>query len=337
MGCIFDERWIGEHGIGRFASELAKRLPHKQLVAGGRPMSPIDPFRLLFSSFNKGDWFLSPGYNAPLLSSVPYVLTVHDLNHVDRPENSSFLKRIYYRTVLRRLCKKARAVLTDSEYSRSRICEFFGLPSGKVFNVGCGVSPGFSPEGQRYVRPNGYFLCVSNRKGHKNEDGLLRAFAMAKLPGNPDLVLTGVASEALRALAGEMGVGGRLVFTGRLSEGELASLYRGAIALVFPSFYEGFGLPIVEAFACGTPVITSSATSMREIAGDAAMLVDPSDVESMARGMNEVASSEALRAKMAEAGLERATIYTWDAVAERVKAAVLAVESPGYSLGWGAA
>jgi glycosyltransferase involved in cell wall biosynthesis len=335
MSCVFDSRWAGAHGIGRFAKEIAGRLPHAALDADGRPMSPLDPLRLTRVRFGPGQWFLSPGYNAPLFSNAPYLLTVHDLNHIDRPDNSSVVKRLYYRLVLRRLCRRARAVLTVSEFSRRRIAEWFGLDIDRVFNVGNGVSEAFVPEGRRHDVGSDYVLCVSNRRGHKNEEGLMHAFARSALPSSLKLVLTGEPSENLEELARTLGVSGRVAFAGRVSEDELAALYRGALFLVFPSFYEGFGLPIIEAFACGTPVITSNVTSMPEIAGDAALLVDPHDVDAIAEAMVRLASSPELRKTLVARGYERIGTFSWDAVAERVKAAVAAVDTnPEHPLHW---
>lgn len=302
-------------------------------------MSPIDPFRLALWSLTApaGNWLLSPGYNGPLLGPCPYVLTVHDLNHVDRPENSSVLKRVYYRWVLRGVCRRARAVLTVSEYSRQRLLDSFELPSTHVFNVGNGVSPSFVPEGPRHVEVGGYALCVSNRRGHKNEAGLLRAFALAlpSLPTGRRLVLTGEPNDQVLQLIDQLKLKAQVRFAGRVSEQELAALYRGAEYLVFPSFYEGFGLPIVEAFASGTPVITSAATSMPEIAGDAALLVDPADTGSIADAMVLLDNSAELRARLRTRGLARAAEFTWDRVAQRVREAVQAVDTdPQQPLDW---
>jgi glycosyltransferase involved in cell wall biosynthesis len=335
MTCIFDTRWAGRHGIGRFATELALRLPHVPLAAQGRPMSPLDPFRLMRHRFGPGEWLLSPGYNAPIAASVPYILTIHDLNHIDRTDNSSRTKRLYYRTVLARLCGKARAVLTVSEFSRTRVVDWFGIDPDRVFSVGNGVSAVFEPEGPRSAIAGEYVLCVSNRRGHKNEEGVLRAFAASALPLAVRLVFTGNATPALLELAVKLNIGERLVFRGNVSEADLAALYRGAVFLLFPSFYEGFGLPIIEAFASGTPVISSNVTSMPEIAGTAAMLVDPHSVEAIANAMNLLHASSALRAQLVVRGLARVAAFNWDAVAERVKQAIKATDTdPLHPLHW---
>jgi glycosyltransferase involved in cell wall biosynthesis len=335
MSCLYDQRWYGTHGIGRFAKELGDRITHVALQRDGRPMSPLDPFRRFGEAGRPGQWLLSPGYNAPLQTRMPFILTMHDLNHIDRPDNSSLLKRLYYRLVLRRLCHHARAVLTVSEFSRQRISQWFGLDPERVFNVGNGVSSAFRPDGPRHQVEGGYVLCVSNRRGHKNEEGLLRAFALSQLPPSVKLVLTGEPTDALLALATTQGLGNRLVFSGKVSEEALASLYRGAQFLVFPSFYEGFGLPIIEAFACGTPVITSNLTSMPEIAGDAAVLVNPHDADAIGKAMNHLHHTADLRAVLIERGRQRVAMFSWDGVADRVMAAVKAVDTdPDFPLRW---
>lgn len=338
MTCFFDFRWSGEHGIGRFAREVGERLEVVPYCGPGRPMSPQDPFRLVRSLMplrGPGHWFLSPGYNAPLLTVLPYVLTVHDLNHIDRADNSSPGKRLYYRTVLRRLCRDARAVLTVSNFSRERIIDWFGLDAANVFNVGNGVSEVFSTEGPRFQLGAEYVLCVSNRRRHKNELGVLTAFAAARLPSHVRLVLTGDETPELRAHAQALGIGEALVFSGRVSEKALAGLYRGALCLFFPSFYEGFGLPIVEAFASGTPVISSTVTSLPEVAGDAGLLVDPHDIDAMAQALRSLHDDPALRGRLIALGLSRVPQFSWDAVVKRVRAAVAAVDNlPAQRLNW---
>jgi glycosyltransferase involved in cell wall biosynthesis len=336
MPALFDVRWIGEHGIGRFARELDARLGMAPHNPGGAPMSPLDPFKLGMFGLRAaaGDWLLSPGYNGPIVSRMPFIFTIHDLNHIDRPENSGLDKRLYYRTVLRRLTRRARAILTVSDFSRDRIADWFELDRSVVFNVGNGVSEVFSPFGSRHDAGTDYVLCVSNRRGHKNEPTLLRSFALARLPATVALILTGEPTPELVSLAASLGIAERLRFTGRVSEDNLAALYRGALFLVFPSLYEGFGLPIVEAFACGTPVITSNVTSMPEIAADAALTVDPLNERSIAFAMDELYASPALRDDLAARGRRRAALYTWDAVAQRVLAAIRTVGiEPNHSAG----
>ena len=327
MKLVFDTRWSGDHGIGRFSREISSRLQHFPLALERNPAAAFDPFILsfvfLFSQDNS--IFLSPGYNGPIFCRRPYVVTVHDLNHIDRPENSSFLKRLYYRFILRRICLNAAAILTVSNFSRQRIVEWSGVNVDKVFSVGNGVSANFSPFGKSLGYEFPYVLCVSNRKGHKNEVGALKGFLAANLPVDTKLVFTGSAGGPISEAIESMGVSDRVHFSGRLSDDDLASLYRNAMFVLFPSFYEGFGLPIIEAFASGTPVITSNVTSMPEIAGDAALLVDPNSVDEIAAAVEKMYYSKALRDQLIIKGRERLSYYSWDAVAERVAGVLVTI------------
>jgi glycosyltransferase involved in cell wall biosynthesis len=320
----FDDRWIGAHGIGRFARELDARLRPRPLRLRGSPASPLDPLRLGAACLRlpRDSMLLNPGYNPPLVSRVPYAICVHDLNHLDRPDNASAAKTLYYRAVLAPRARRAHAVLTVSEFSRGRIVESLGVPAERVVNVGNGVSEVFTADGPRHAAGGDYVLCVGNRKGHKNEPALLRAFASSGLHARLRLVLTGRPTPALDALATQLGIAGALSYAGEVTEEGLAALYRGALFLAFPSLYEGFGLPVVEAFACGTPVLTSSTTSLPEIARDAAVLVDPASDEAIAQGLRRLADSPALRAELAARGRLRARSFTWDTVAARVRAAL---------------
>jgi glycosyltransferase involved in cell wall biosynthesis len=325
---FYDERWSGPHGIGRFSRELAARIPHTDLVIGGRPMSALDPLRLSIAlrRVRSEGVFLSPGYNAPLFCKQRFVFTIHDLNHIDRPENSSVLKRLYYATVLKSGCARASKLFTVSEFARRRILEWSGVPGERVVNVGNGVGSEFIPGGPRPVDVRPYFLCVSNRRPHKNEARVVEAFAIAALPAEVELVLTGSATDQLEAHIVDVGLAGRVRFTGTVSDSDLATAYRGAIALVFPSLYEGFGLPVVEAMACGTPVVTSNTTALPEIAAGAAVLVDPSSIEEIAHALVRVYVDDGLRARLRDAGLARATHFSWSAVAQRATAALADIQ-----------
>lgn len=337
MTCVFDSRWVGTNGIGRFAFEVGNRLQISDYDGYGHPTSPFDSFviSLILVQYYSNDWFLSPGYNAPILTRMPYILTIHDINHIDRPENSSFLKRLYYSTVLKRLCKNSRAILTVSNFSKDRISDWFNISKDKIFNVGNGVSEIFYQSEKKTRNNDDYVLCVSNRRGHKNEKSVLESFAQSLLPHTFKLVLTGSRTSELCNLAQSLGISERIIFTGHISESELADLYSGAFLLLFPSFYEGFGLPIAEAFASGTPVITSNVTSMPEIAGDAALLVNPSATNEIISAINQLYESPQLRTTLIERGRERAKFFSWDAVAAKVRAVVHSVDNdPNHPLNW---
>jgi len=302
----------------------------ERLGAQGKPFAPLDPLYLsiaLWKARNQASVFYSPGYNSPLFTLMPFVFTVHDLNHIDVKGSGSFLKSLYYDFVLKRGCQKAAYVLTVSEFSRNRIIDWAGVDPAKVVNVSEGVDPAYDPSVIPYSPGYPYFLIVSNRKRHKNEDGIVAAFAKANLPSELRMVFTGRATPALTDMLNRYGLAARCVFMGSVPDSEMASLYRGATALVFPSFYEGFGLPVLEAMACGTPVITSNRTSLPEIAGDAALLVEPDSVDEIADAMSRITQDEALRYELSRRGLARARDFSWDKTAARVEAILQSVEA----------
>lgn len=326
MSIYFDNRWCGAHGIGRFATELAARLPVVTAELSHSPTSPFDFIYLTYKIFSceKGLWF-SPGFNAPISGLDRYIFVIHDLNHVDT--NSSFLRLLYYRQIIKPACNKAARILTVSEFSRNRIIDWSGANPDKVINVGNGVSEIFSITRAAFLPGFRYLLCVGNRKPHKNEVRLVQAFARAEIDPSIHLVFNGSPNMALLAAAKSVGVSERLVFLGGLSEKQLAEVYRGAECLVFPSLYEGFGFPIVEAMASGIPVLTSNVTSLPEVAGEAALLVDPYDIDSIAQGITRIINDDELRSKLMSAGLVRAKNFTWEAVASRVANVLNAVQN----------
>ena len=324
MKILFDKSWFGFGGIGRFASSIYDRLSNNDIscIFFLNPTSLKMPILLSMSTFfhNKNSVLFLPGYIPPLLTKTPFVFTIHDLNHLDRNENSSLFKRLFYQFVIKPGCFKASFVLTVSEFSKNRIVEWSGISQDKVINVGNGVDDSFHPSVQPYQPGYEYLFCVSNRKLHKNEPRIIKAFFLANIPASIKLVMTGSPTEELSNLINEYQLSERVVFIGKVPEDDLPSLYKGSLCLVFPSLYEGFGLPVVEAMACGIPVLTSNTTSLPEVAGDAAILVNPESVDEIKTGIEKLVSDQALRENLIAKGLERAKLFSWDGVAARVQA-----------------
>lgn len=319
LNILVDCRWIGPHGIGRFAKEILKRLPQtKRLLSGPRPSHPLDPLYLSWVLYTKEHpcLFFSPGYNAPLHSSTPFVFTIHDLNHLYIAANSNAFKRLFYRLFIFPACYRAYKVLTVSVFSKGKILEWSGIPEEKVVVVGNGVDEKFSPTGSKYNPGFPYLLYIGNRKPHKNISRLLKAFVLSKLSKDLKLLMSGKPDVETIKLIKQLNLDDKIIFAGLIEDNKLPDFYRGAIAFVFPSLFEGFGLPPLEAMACGTPVLTSNVTSIPEVVGDAALMVDPYDIEAIASGIKRVVEDSQLRKELSQKGIARAKLFSWDKTAE---------------------
>lgn len=318
---LYDARWIGNHGIGRFAGELQKALPELVAYRSRRgPAHPLDPALLGADLWHRRPkLFFSPGYNSPLGWPGPFVLTLHDLHHLCVQEDSSVAKRAYYRYIIRPACRRAACVLTVSEYSKHEISAWAGVEEGKVINVGNGVGLPFTAMGTKYNPGFPYLLYVGSRRPHKNLPRLLKAYSLAGVRKDVRLVLNGPADQLLSAEIERLDLTGDVVFADLDADQDLADVYRGAVGFVFPSLYEGFGLPPLEAMACGIPVLTSNVCALPEVVRDSAILVDPLDIESIADGMRRLVGDSALRAGLREIGLLRARSFSWDETAQRVR------------------
>jgi glycosyltransferase involved in cell wall biosynthesis len=219
---------------------------------------------------------------------------------------------------MKRACRRAVSILTVSDFTRRQIIDWSGVTPEKVLNVGCGVDAAYHPEGDSYGLPFPYFLSVSNRKRHKNEFRIVEAFAKASVDPRMHLVFTGEPIPDLVRCIDANQVRSRVDFVGIVPEVKMPSLYRGSEALIFPSLYEGFGLPILEAMVCGTPVVTANITAMPEVAGDAALLVDPTSVQQISEAMDRIVSDISLRQQLREKGRMRAAQFLWTKTASTV-------------------
>lgn len=318
---VADTRWIGPHGIGRFADEVLTRLAGvRPLALGGRPLGLLDPLAVSRRIRRLDpDVYFSPGFNPPPCCPVPFVFTIHDLVHLDCPHESSAAKRAYYRWLVRPATGKASAVLTVSEFSKRRILAWSGLANDRVVVVGNGVGPPFVPHGPKHSPGYQYLLHVGNCKPHRNLTRLLEAFAASDLGDNVRLMLTGSPTKRVQREISQLGLEEHVALAGELSDEQLAAHYRGAMALVLVSLYEGFGLPALEAMACGTPVVASNAASLPEVTGDAAVMVNPHEVDSICDGLRAVAGDADLREELSRRGIVRAGQFTWDRTADIVR------------------
>ena len=260
---------------------------------------------------------------------IACVATVHDVIPLKLPEfgRRSLKSRLrpLFRGMLREVGRRADAIVTDSEASRADTIEHLGIPPGRaglVHAVHCGVTSSFRPaEPSDTGEP--YILYVGRSDPYKNLTGLVRAFA-ASLARNPSpLRLRIVGPRDPRYpepenLARELGIADRVDWVGYLADKPLLESYQGASLLALPSRYEGFGLPVLEAMACGTPVLCSAAGGLAEVAGDAAVLCDPDDIEGMAAAIDRILGDPQLRSSLRERGIAQAAQFSWENTCRKV-------------------
>ncbi len=339
-------------GVARYAREITTRILEKENIfiacdqAAHPELEPGKVFHVPQSWATKilgtkaWNQFDLPRYigssvlwspeNIGPLGIVNHVVTVHDLSPLDHPEWFRPSVVAVYRFYLPRLIRQARVVLTVSEYFRNRILKQFQIPEAQVSVIPCAVDARFHPctsseavaLRQRYNLPEQYILSLGSLEPRKNIRNLLAAWK--RLPpevhDNVSLVVTGdrgdvFAEQDHRSQISQIpGV----IFTGYLADQDLPALYSAASGLVYPSLYEGFGLPPLEAMACGTPVITCRNTALPEVVGESALFVDPCDPDSIAAAIQLVIKDRGLRSHLSQVGLDRAKQFSWDKSADRV-------------------
>ncbi len=261
----------------------------------------------------------------PITASAPYVVTVHDMGLERLRSAHPLAKRVYTRPLVPRIANGARLVITNSEYSKWEIVRYLGISPDRIRVTPLAASPHFHPVAEsdrtpvlrHYGFDAPYVLYVGNLEPRKNLARLLEAFASLSNKEH-ELVIVGNSwyrgSDTV-ALVRTLGIAPRVRFLGYVPREHLPALYSGAAAFAYPSLLEGFGLPVIEAMACGTPVITSDNSALKEIAGDAAMLVDPLSVSSIRQALTDVTGDSLLRSTLAQRGLTRAQDYSWNATA----------------------
>lgn len=320
---LADGRWSGAHGIGRFSAEILTRLQNTDIITNGpKPLSMKNflwQARHLYKKKNTYKIFFTPGFNPVNYSPIPFILTICDLIYLYTPGKSGLVKKALFEIFVKPSIKKAHKILTISEYSKKTLIEWAKIPAEKIINVSCGISQIFTANGIKHTPDYPYLLHVGNTKAHKNVERLIQAFSFAKIDSSIKLILTGQPTSELHHIIAKNQLQERIVFSNTLSETKLAEYYRGATALVFPSLYEGFGLPVLEAMASGTPVITSNVTSLPEVAGDAAMAVSPYEIDSIVDSIEKIFHHPELRQNMIEKGFQRVKLFSWDNTAIQVQ------------------
>lgn len=292
------------------------------------------------------DVLFSPGFTAPAHPRYASVVTVPDMQHVDLPDNFGSVDRTIFLRLLARSVRSAAQIITLSEHAKRRIVAHYHVPPDRVTVTYLAASPTYfapvSPDAiarvrQAYGLHAPYILSVATLLQHKNLDILIDAFLGLRQEHGWDgqLALTGLPGNAMGALQQRidtLGLAGQIIVTGYVPDGDLPALYQGAEVFVLPSRYEGFGIPVLEAMASGTPVITTTATSLPEVAGDAALLFDPDDCGALVAGLARVLDDEGMRQNLVGRGRERAQLFTWRKSAERTLAVFRGAMHPALSI-----
>ena len=320
-------------GIGMYANAVLpalQQLPHVLIAGGQEGTAPQRLKRLVWSQAqlpplarrHGASLFFTPAPEGYLgHQEVPQVVMVHDLRPISHPERS--LQSLYFRSWVPPLLRSCRHILTNSQFTAREIQRCVGLSDEYITVIPLGYDtavfqPAVEPALPQVAKP--YLLHVGQAYPHKNLQRLIQAFALVALR-DPDirLVLAGkshpIESSLLKRLVAERDLENRVEFCSYVPYNRLPDLYRGALAFVYPSLWEGFGLPILEAMACGTPVITSFGSGTEEVSGDASVLVDPMDVDALAAAMHEVVVSRSVQSQLRERGLQRAALFRWEATA----------------------
>jgi glycosyltransferase involved in cell wall biosynthesis len=321
-------------GVQRYTREALARL--------GTGVVPIAPARgargatghlweqLILPRLVRGGLLWSPANTGPV-SLRRQVVTIHDLTPLDHPEWMSRRFAAWYAYMLPRLARRAARVITDSEFTRRRIVERLGVAGERVVAIPIGVDPSFRPEavtGSGALRtrvdvPAGpYVLFVGSIEPRKNLPRLLEAWrkALPAMPGDVSLVIAGArGGEHIFARHSTGPLPDRVVLAGHVADELLPGLYAGAMAFAYPSLYEGFGLPPLEAMASGVPVLAGNGTAMPEVVADAGLLVDPLDVEAITDALVRLTTDAGLRETLRARGLDRARTFTWDRTAAAIR------------------
>jgi glycosyltransferase involved in cell wall biosynthesis len=301
--------------------------PWRMLVWGGQVA------RLGFNRLVPGaGLFHATEHLLPPFRGVPTILTVHDLIYRRYPEHHKPLNRWFLSGAMPLFCRRADHIIAVSEQTRRDVIQAYGVPAGKISVVYEAADPAFAPQPAdrvaavraRYGLPANYVLCVGTIEPRKNLTRLLAAFGelvasrladALVIVGRPGWLYGSFFSELDRSPVKEA-----VCMPGFIPDDDLAAVYSGASVLAFPSEFEGFGLPVVEAMACGTPVVCSNTSSLPEVAGDAALMVDPTDASALAQALGRVISDSRLQANLAERGLRRAAAFSWERTARETVA-----------------
>ena len=280
----------------------------------------------------KIDLYHGPAFIAPLLKTCPQIVTIHDASFRLTPERHSLPRRVFYRHIVPSIMRASDGIIAVSRSAKSDLLDVARVPQEKISVIPLGVDTQFQPVHDphrleqlryKYSLPRDFILYVGMIEPRKNLDTLVDAYLADSLSTRFDLVLAGGLGWNYSGLLQKIHASGAahcIRLLGYIPDSDLPALYTAASAFAYPSLYEGFGLPVLEAMACGTPVVTSSVSSLPEVAGTAALLTDPHDHGALASALRALLSNHNLRAELSARGLQRARSFTWEQTARKTLA-----------------
>ena len=305
---------------------------HKIFPALRHPLLYVFYMELVLPFFlrkHKPDVMVSADGYLSLLSKCKQIPIIYDINFEHKPEDIKLKNRIYFKFFFKRFARKAKRIATISEYSKKDIADYYKIDPATIDNVSCGINSNFSPLNAQEINEvknkwsggKPYFFFVGSMHPRKNIKRLIDAFNLFKEKTNSDfkLILAGSilwSKTEIEDSYTNSPYKDDIIFTGRLSDNDLQKMLGAAYALSFVPIFEGFGLPIVEAFQSGVPVICSNVTSMPEVAGNAALMVDPFSIESIADGMKKLSNDSELRNQLIAKGHIQKKLFSWTRTAQ---------------------
>jgi len=254
-------------------------------------------------------------------------MTIHDLIPLVFPHHYGWQHALYYKYIVRRALQRSERILTGSHSSKSDLMRYFNLDESKIAMTDYGVDDRFKPDdtgisreavAKKFDVKGTYILSVVNKKPHKNVMTLIKAF-QKRIPRSVisyQLVIVGISRELVQNDISD-GENRDIIFLPQVTDDQLITLYQAASLFVLPTLYEGFGLPVLEAMACGTPVITSNVSSLPEVAGDAAILVDPNNIDELSQAIYNVLADSALQKELRGKGIYQARRFSWKETAQQ--------------------
>lgn len=276
------------------------------------------------------DLFHSPNFILPPTRRAHTLLTVHDLSFVRHPHGAVESLRRWLMRVVPRSLDQADYVLADSHSTKQDLLDFYNVEPARISVVGAGVEPRFRPSDDatelqtirtKYRLPEKFILSLGTLEPRKNFDGLIQAYSNSPVRESHHLVIAGGRGwlyEPIFAAAETSSVADRIHLIGFVADDDLPALYNLADVFAYPSHYEGFGIPVIEAMACGTPVVCADNSSLPEVAGEAALLIPATNLPALGEALQRLVDDQALRQRCREGGLRQAQKFTWSAAAQRL-------------------